>query len=163
MPHREIETNVITRSDEGEFHIEKLRVKFGPAHYKVNHLVGTNGRNTDLNDVLDNAFNAAQIDMPGRVMCQIGDGTPIDSYTKHYITLPIALSIMQLIGIAKQNAFDGYVIVGSLDIFGNVYAPGDVEMGAIKAAAAAQNLKVITASSASPDTAIDSLKGLVKP
>jgi hypothetical protein len=113
--------------------------------------------------VLDNAFSAAQIDMPGRVMAQIGDGTSIDSYTKRYISLPLALSIMQLIGIAKPNAFDGYLIVGSLDICGNIYAPGDVEMTAIKAAATAQNLKVITASSANPDLAVDSLKGIAKP
>lgn len=148
-------------NEAGDIELGKLTVRF-MLNFRVMHLIGNSGRNTDFNTVMRSAFQTAQIDMPGGLIAQLDDDETMSGTNRANIKLALALAIITLMKRANIKNLDKYLVAGNVDINGNVYPPKGITADALKNFAAAHGLKTLGCTASGADTKIDTLVGLVK-
>ena len=147
--------------DDGEVTIRTLRVALSDENWRVLHLIGNGGRNTDVNSALRRAFREAQIDMPGNVVAQVDGLQTISTANRSNLMLALAIGIMSVMNRGSFKNIDKRLVAGSLDINGNIYPPVGISSDLLNQLAHDAGLKSLGCTASGADLKLDTIVGLV--
>lgn len=147
--------------DDGEVTIRTLRIALTCENWRVLHLIGCAGRNTDTSATIRRAFAEAAIDMPNNVIAQVDDLQTISAPNRQNLQLALAMGIMMVMNRVKAANISKRLVAGSLDINGNVHPPVGISADLLAQLAAAKGLKTLGCTESGADVKLDTIVGLV--
>lgn len=154
--------HVLVHNDEGELEVKTIQVAMSQEQWRVLHLIGNNGHNTDLNAIMRRAFAEAEIDYPTNIVAQVEGEDSLQTTDKANLQLAIAMGIIYVMNRSKLTNIDKYIVCGRLGIDGKIYPPRGISPEVLANVAAANGLKTLGATGSGADRKIDTLVGLVK-
>ena len=158
---KQVELNVPIITAEGEVVVMTLRIAYCEEGWRILHVMGRQGRNTDTNSTIRAAWRAANVYMPTNLIAQIGDLQQISKTNVQNCQLALAIGIALLSNQIKIPGIEKCLIAGTLDIAGNIYPPKGIDAALFDKVASDAGLKSFGCKASGAQATIDTLVGLV--